>query len=445
MSTSNALTVTHSPTPGWLTQPLEFEDQRRVRTRRSLMRLVILLVVGALAWAAVAPIRELSVAHGQLIPQYEVRPVQHLEGGIVAELLVKEGQLVDAGQPLMRLEPAGTESDLSTLRVRAHNLKLESERAEALLTGRDIDASALGKIDAGLIAGHVRVHKERLDQRTRERELLLNRIGQKKTEIAGLESQIPMQVRLAEMQKERLEGRQKLYATGAMSKKQVLEVESLYEQARIQLHDSERKLALAKEAVPEAEATLAEADAQARKLWSEEFTKASSELSEVQESIRKHEDKVDRLVIRAPVKGRVQGLIQRSPGEVVPPGEDIVRIVPVGDDLLAEVRIKPEDVADIKVGDRADIKVSAFDYTRYGKLQGNVESISPTTFVADDKEYYYQGRIRLDPERSASFTPYSRLQPGMVVEADIISGSKSLLRYMLKPVFRGLDVAFSER
>ena len=137
-------------------------------------------------------------------------------------------------------------------------------RAEALLANRDMDTRSLRDISADLIANHVQVHQLRLEQRTKEHDVLSTRIAQKKAEIAGLESQIPMQHRLIEMQKERLEGRQKLLASGAMSKKQVLEVESLYEQARIQLRESERKLAMAKEELPEAEVTLGEANAKAR-------------------------------------------------------------------------------------------------------------------------------------------------------------------------------------
>jgi HlyD family secretion protein/adhesin transport system membrane fusion protein len=165
----------------------------------------------------------------------------------------------------------------------------------------------------------------------------------------------------------------------------------------------------------------------------------------VDESIRKQADRVDRLVVRSPIRGRVQNLLQRSPGEVVPPGESILRVVPAGGDLVAEVRVKPQDIADVHVGDKADIKVSAFDFTRYGKLKGEVASISPTTFETEDQQLFYKAVIRLDPKRSAAFAPYSRLQPGMTVDADIISGSKSLLRYLLKPVFRGFDGAFSER
>jgi HlyD family secretion protein/adhesin transport system membrane fusion protein len=371
--------------------------------------------------------------------------VQHLEGGIVDRILVSEGQLVEKGEPLLRLQPVGTESDLAALRVRARNLMLQKARAEALLTERNLDPQTLFDIDPALVSGHARVHQLRLQQHAKEREVLQTRIAQKEAEIAGLETQIPMQMRLAEMQKERLEGRQKLFSDGSMSRKQVLEVETLYEQARIQLRESERRLAMAKEALPEAKAALAEAEAQARKLWSEELANASGELAEVQESIRKQADRVDRLVVRAPIRGRVQNLQQRSPGEVVPPGETILRVVPVGGDLVAEVRVKPEDIAEVNAGDKVEIKVSAFDFTRYGKLEGEVSSISATTFETDEHQLFYKAVIRLDPASAAAFAPYSRLQAGMTVEADIISGSKSLLRYMLKPVFRGIDVAFSER
>jgi adhesin transport system membrane fusion protein len=445
MRRARAISITPSKAPDWLTTPIEFEDQTKIRTRRNSMRLIVALVAGLLVWSALAPIRELSVAHGQLIPMYEVRPVQHLEGGIVDEILTTEGQLVDKGQPLMRLQPAGMKSDLAALRAHAHNLQLEKIRAEALLANHDVDTHSLGDISSDLIAEHVQVHRLRLEQRAKERDLLLSRIAQKKAEIAGLESQIPMQQRLVEMQKERLDGRQKLHSIGAMSKKQVLEVESLYEQARIQLRESERKLAMTMEALPEAEVTLAEADAQARKLWSEELAKSSSELAEVQESIKKNVDQVDRLVVRSPIRGLVQNMLHRSPGEIVRPGESIMRIVPVGDDLVAEVHVKPEDIAEVTPGDKADIKVSAFDYSRFGKLKGDVVSISPTTFETEDHQFYYKALIKLDPKRSAAFAPYAHLQPGMMVDADIISGSKSLLRYMLKPVFRGIDVAFTER
>ena len=185
MRSPRTITVAPSKAPDWLTTPIEFEDQIKIRIRRNSMRIIVVIVAGLLVWSAVAPIRELSIAHGQLIPLYEVRSIQHLEGGIVDEILVAEGQLVDKGQPLMRLQPAGMESELATLRVRSHNLALEKMRAEALLAHRDMDTRSLHDVSADLIANHVQVHQLRLEQRTKEHDVLSSRIAQKKAEIAG--------------------------------------------------------------------------------------------------------------------------------------------------------------------------------------------------------------------------------------------------------------------
>jgi len=165
----------------------------------------------------------------------------------------------------------------------------------------------------------------------------------------------------------------------------------------------------------------------------------------VQESIRKHVDRVERLTIRAPTRGRVQQVLQRSAGEVVRPGETIARIVPVDDALVAEVLVKPEDIAAVKLKDKADLKVTAYDFSKYGKIRGEVSFISPGTIESDDKRTYYKVQISFRQDRSDRFAKEWHLQPGMTVDAEIISGSKTLLQYLLKPIYRGIDVAFSER
>jgi len=175
-----------------------------------------------------------------------------------------------------------------------------------------------------------------------------------------------------------------------MSTKQLLESETSHEQARVLLQVSQGKLAAAEEGLKEAEAALAESDAQAQKQWIEELSKASSELIEVQESLKKYADRVERLIIRAPTRGRVQQLLQRSRGEVVRPGDAVAKIVPLGDALVAEVLVKPEDIAAVKEGDKAELKVTAYDFSKYGKIKGEVSDISPTTFEQDDKRYYYK-------------------------------------------------------
>lgn len=434
-----------SKTPDWLATPIEFEEQRGFRASRNGMRLVVVLSAGALVWAALAPIRELSLARGQLIPVSQVRPVQHLEGGIVEHLLMEEGQVVEQDQPLMRLQTVMADSELAGLRARAQNLALLKERVDALLAGRDPDFTAFGEINPSLVAEHRQVHRTRFDHRLKEHQLLLARISQRTSEIVALEQDIVTQRKMVEIQKEQLSMRQILARDGNASKRHVLESEALYEQARGLVATTEGKLATTREALQEARAALAESEAQAQKIWSEELTKASSELAEVQETIKKQTDRVERLIVRAPTRGRIQHVMQRSPGEVVRPGETIARIVPLGDALVAEVYVKPDDIASVKVNDKAELKVTAYDFSKYGKIKGEVSSISPTTTENDDKRSYYKAIVRFNPDRSDRYTAEWHLQPGMTVDAEIISGSKSLLQYLLKPIYRGIDASFSER
>jgi HlyD family secretion protein/adhesin transport system membrane fusion protein len=445
MSLPSSTTDARAGTPDWLTSPIEFEDHGSFRLSRAALRSTITIAAVALLWAGLAPVRELSVARGQLMPASQVRPVQHLEGGIVEEILAEQGQVVEKDQPLMRLRAVTAESELAALHVRALNLQLQKERVEALIAGRPANFRVFGKARPTLIAEYEQAYQLRVDHRIKERRLLMARIAQRRAEVAALQGEVGIQRRLMEIQRQQLEARRHLVIGGSVSTKQVLEVETAFEQARVLLQGSEGKLAAGREALAEAEAALAESDAQAQKQSGEELAKSSSELVEVRETIRKHADRVERLIVRAPARGSVQHVLQRSPGEVVRPGETIAQIVPIGEALVAEVHVKTEDIAFVKAGQAAELKVTAYDFSKYGKVKGEVASISPSTFELGDKRSYYKVVIRLDPHSNAAAAAGWKLQPGMTVEADIISGSRSLLQYLLKPVYRSIDVAFSER
>lgn len=442
---SQGTQVSGAGTPDWLTSPIEFEDQRGFRAWRGIMRVVVVAAAAALLWAGLAPIRELSIARGQLTPVSLVRNVQHLEGGMVEHLFVEQGQVVEKDQPLMRLRAVAADAELAALQARARILLLQKERVEALIMGRPANFDAFADSNPALIAEYQQAYEFRLDHRLKERRLLQARIAQRRAAIVALEVEITTQRRLMEIQLQQLDARRYLAANGSASTKQLLEVEAVYEQARAVLQGSEGRLASAREALSEAEATLTESDAQAHKIWGEELAKAASELPETQETIRKLVDRVERLTVRAPTRGIVQQVLQRSPGEVVRAGETIAQIVPTGEALVAEVHVKAEDIAVVKVGDPAELKVTAYDFSRYGKLKGAVASISPTTLELADKRAYYKVIIRFDPERTERIEAALKLQSGMTVEADIISGARSLLQYLLKPIYRALDIAFSER
>jgi adhesin transport system membrane fusion protein len=442
MRDAPSLAQTDTPSDStWLTTPIEFEEERGYQSARGRLRIIVLMVAAGLLWAGMTPIRELSLAHGQLIPASQVRSVQHLEGGIVEEILVKEGEVIEEKQPLIRLNSVQAETELAALKARAENLNLLKERMKALVAGRAAD---FGEVPNALAREHLEVYLRRINHRSEERRLLLARVDQRRAEIASVRNEIVTGRRLVAIEQEQLQMRRALIKLGAASRKQLLDSETALEQMRARMQASEGKLDATLKALAEAEAALAASEAETAKLWSEELVKTSADLAEVEESIKKNADRVARLIVRAPTNGRVQHLVQRSSGEVVRPGETIARIVP-RDDLVAEVRVRPEDIASVRLGDRAQLKVTAYDFNKYGKIDGQVAEISPTTFEDEEaRRHYYRALIRYDQTRAPGLRPW-HLQPGMAVDAEIITGEKTLLRYLGKPISRGLDVAFSER
>ena len=205
---------------------------------------------------------------------------------------------------------------------------------------------------------------------------------------------------------------------------------------------AEGHLTTLREQLIEAKSLAEAAEADARRLWSEEMAKIENEFGETQQSIAKLADRVDRLTVRAPADGVVQFLLPHSAGEVIRPGDTVARIVPVDAPLQAEVEVRADDIGHVKVGNPADVKVSTFDPSVYGKLHGTVTAVSASTFQRQNGEYFFKATIALDQVTLAGQAPVSA---GMVVSAEIVTGAKSFARYLLKPVFKTFGPAFAEK
>ena len=195
----------------------------------------------------------------------------------------------------------------------------------------------------------------------------------------------------------------------------------------------------------EAQNSLLELSAKLRNEALDEMGSVTGELAQVREAIAKLEDRVQRLVITAPTRGIVKGLTTRTIGAVIGPGEQVVEIVPLDDDLVAEVRISPRDIGHLRVGQAANVKVTTYDAARFGVVEGRLKRVSASTFEDEQGEPFYKGVIELSQAFVGDNSNRNPILPGMVVDADIVTGSKSLLQYLLKPVYRGLDSAFRER
>lgn len=428
-----------------LTLPGSLEDGRvpLAFSRFSYFASAIILV--AIIWGSFAEIRELAVAHGQVAPSGLVKLVQHLEGGLIEDIYVSEGQIVEKGAPLVGLQHNSAESDLSQRRVRVAQLMLQKQRLAALIEDRSPDFGDLIEHYPELAKVQLEVFIKSRESLSKDERTLRSRVTQRKTEIAGLRNELESLERQVVIKQEQLGIRQRLLDEGYASRRSYLDSKSDFENARSRAISVRGQIETGNERLEEAHSELTKMKAEALRAYSEERSKVAAEIAVLQHEVSKHQDRVDRLQIRAPVKGIVQQLVPHAVGEVVKPGDIVAKIVPLDERIVAEVRVEPRDIGHIRVGQPAELRISTFDPNIYGVIIGQVERLSATTFQKDNGDPYFKAIIRLDRSYLGSETNRNLILPGMVVQADIITGAKSLIKYMLKPVYRSLNSAFSER
>src|SRR6202163_4499425 len=384
-----------------LTQPLVLEDGRTPRLLSHTLYTISAFILAIVLWAALCDVREVTLASGQIIPSGQVQNVNHLEGGIVAELLVREGDRVVEGQPLIRLEPVAAASDLEQLQVRRAGLALQIIRLDAESRGITPDFGATGAAHPELAMEQAKLYTSTIDQRRQERATLAARLAQRRGDVAtnsaALETaklQVPVARGLFDIQS-------KLIAMGYTQTKIYLEAKSALLRSEGESVIADAKLRTALEAQAEAESALAAADTAALQKFAEERAKASNDAAEIEWQVAKFSDRFERVVVRAPAAGLVQEIVPKAPGEVVKPGEMVARIVP-NYELVAEVRVDTKDSGYVHVGTRADVKFATYDVALFGTLTGTVDHISPTTFPPQPGQPLLVGQSAPAPDYKAS-------------------------------------------
>jgi adhesin transport system membrane fusion protein len=438
-----------------LTQPLVLEDGRPPRVLIATLFTVSSFVIATVVWAYMTQIQEVTIAQGQIVPRGQIQTVQHLEGGIVAEIFVNEGSRVTAQQPLIRLRPESAVGERNQFEARRAALKLQLIRLEAQSRDETPDFGDLVKQFPDLAVEQEKLYVSAIIQRRQENAVLAAKVAQKRGEIATLTSGLESATAQVDVQLELVAMQDNLKNLGTGSRKSWLEAKSVLQRSEGDRLSLQGKLDTARAALTEAESSLAEADAKAQQKLSEERVKATSDLAETEQQLVRLADRADRLLVRAPSDGIVQELAPKSIGEVVRPGDLVARIVPTERELVAEVHIDPKDSGHIRADADAEIRLLTYDSTIFGPLRGKVEYLSATTFSAppaqqnppgqNASEPYYKATIRLLQDHVHSGATSYPITPGMVLQAHIQTGSKSIIRYMFKPVFNSLDVAFTER
>lgn len=403
--------------------------------------------IAMILWASLASIDEVTRGEGRAIPSSRLQKVQNLEGGIVAEVFVHEGEVVKAGAPLLRLDDtqfrsnAGeTQADRLALQARIQRLTAQLNDASTLTLAPEIVQQA-PDIANGEMELFASVNKRIQSELAGLNEQLV----QKKQELLDFQGKASQYRRSLGLQQQEVSMSEPLVAKGAISKVEVLRLRRGVVETQGQLDSVTLAIPRAEAAIKEIESKVSETRGRYRSEALGQLNEARTDLSKIEASGKAITDRVNRTLVTSPVRGVVQQLLVNTIGGVIQPGNDLVEIVPLDDKLLVEAKIRPQDIAFLRPGQEATVKFTAYDYTIYGGLKGTLEQISPDTVTDKDGKSFYIIRLRTDKNHLGTDEKPLLIIPGMVASVDIITGKKTVMTYLLKPILRAKAEAFRER
>ncbi|MCE9977941.1 HlyD family type I secretion periplasmic adaptor subunit [Leclercia adecarboxylata] len=408
---------------------------------------IFVFFIAMILWASLASIDEVTRGEGRAIPSSRLQKVQNLEGGIVAEVFVHEGEVVKAGAPLLRLDDtqfrsnAGeTQADRLALQARIQRLTAQLNDDSTLTLAPEIVQQA-PDIANGEMELFASVNKRIQSELAGLNEQLV----QKKQELLDFQGKASQYRRSLGLQQQEVSMSEPLVAKGAISKVEVLRLRRGVVETQGQLDSVTLAIPRAEAAIKEIESKVSETRGRYRSEALGQLNEARTDLSKIEASGKAITDRVNRTLVTSPVRGVVQQLLVNTIGGVIQPGNDLVEIVPLDDKLLVEAKIRPQDIAFLRPGQEATVKFTAYDYTIYGGLKGTLEQISPDTVTDKDGKSFYIIRLRTDKNHLGTDEKPLLIIPGMVASVDIITGKKTVMAYLLKPILRAKAEAFRER
>lgn len=397
-------------------------------------------------WASFAQVDEVTRGEGKAIPSSRLQKIQNLEGGIVSEVFVHEGQIVEAGQPLLRLDDTRFRSNVGESEADRNALIARISRLQAQIDDKPLEISPEIERDApGIASGERELFNTQRERFRSEISGLEEQLSQKRQELLDFEAKkVQFRNSLGLLQQE-VRMSEPLVAAGAISKVEVLRLRRSEVETRGQLDSVILSIPRAQSAIKEIESKIAEAKGRYRSDALAELNEARTNLSKTEASGKAIEDRVNRTLVTSPVRGVVQQLLVTTIGGVIQPGSELVEIVPLDDTLLVEAKVRPQDIAFLHPGQQAMIKFTAYDYTIYGGLKGSLEHISADTITDKEGRSFYQIRLRTERNHLGNEEKPLLIIPGMVVSVDIMTGRKTVLSYLLKPILRAKAEALRER
>jgi adhesin transport system membrane fusion protein len=412
---------------------------------RAILKAVALILLMLLVWAAFAKVDELARGEGRVIPSRHLQVLQSLDGGIVTEILVQEGQQVKDGQILLRLDKTRSMSNFRENQSQYYSLLAKAARLRALADGSAFvvpQEMAKNNDLRDLVESERALYRSRQSELDASMSVVRQQLAQRNQELVEAKARRDQAASAFDLTTKELNLTRPMVASGAVSDVEILRLERDVSRYRGERDQAAAQIQRIQAAVSESQSKAQEVEREFRNRARSELSDTIAKLDALGEGSIALSDKVKQTAIRSPVNGTVQRLLVKTVGGVVQPGKDIIEIVPSEDTLLVEARVSPRDIAFLRPGQQALVRLTAYDFAIYGGLEATLEQISSDTVVDDKGNAFYVVRVRT---KKPGLGPSLPIIPGMVAQVDIMTGKKSVLSYLLKPVLRAKYYALTER
>ncbi|MCP4924295.1 MAG: HlyD family type I secretion periplasmic adaptor subunit [bacterium] len=420
--------------------------RRAQRMAPILLGTVITALLTFLIWAYFAELDEVTRGEGKIIPSSQIQVINHLEGGILRGILVREGQVVKAGDILLNVDNTVAEAKLTEGKDHFYRNLADVVRLQAQIDGTDFVVPEIVQTEAPEIAKQaVSTYESRELRLSNDVKIAQQDVEQKKQEVTEQESKLTQAKEQLALVKEEIDLTAPLVKKGIAARIDLLRLKKEASQLKGDIATAQSGIVRSEAAFQQAKSKLEQVNVNVRDREFKELSDAKARFAEAQGMFTTESYRAQRTGIRSPVRGTIKRILVHTKGSVIQPGEDLVEVVPLEDNLIVEANIRPADIAFLKPGDKATIKISAYDFTIFGGLDAHLIEINPDTEVDEQGQSFYQVRLKTsknDLEKGGKTYP---IIPGMVATVDILTGKKTVLNYLLKPILRARGNALRER
>ncbi|MDA0261798.1 MAG: HlyD family type I secretion periplasmic adaptor subunit, partial [Proteobacteria bacterium] len=399
------------------------------RSANLLLFTIVLAFAAAIFWASRAPLDEVTVGTGRVIPSSQIQVVQNLEGGILSEILIREGEIVKVGQTLLRIDDTGAASTFRENRARTLSLEAQIARLKAEIDGGEPKFSSTLEGSAPTIARERALFRARRAELDSSISILRRQEEQRQQEIVEVQSKVKQLETRMTLANQELGIIEPMVKKGVTSRVELLRLQRQVAGLNGELHGAKLSIPRIRSALSETRRRIEERRATFRKEAQIELNESAVRLNILKEAMTAVADRVRRTEVKSPVFGTIKQLKINTIGGVIRPGMDLLEIVPLEDNLLIEAQVRPSDIAFLRPGQAAKVKITAYDFAQYGSLEAKLEHISADTIIDEKGESYYQIRVRTDRSYLGKTERPLPIIPGMVAQVDILTGKKTVLDY----------------